>query len=213
VRLSILNAADYGDPQSRMRVFLFCACSGVPLPVFPTPTHGVDNAVTVTARDALKSLELVNPVPGSGRVLVKDPVDGSFRVVTNHNLESTEIKAESKPLRADAPANTVLRQNGVEHYSLPRGLTIRERARLQSFPDDYQFCGSLIERSNQIGNAVPVNVAHAVAKTLYESHINQYEGEGRNHIYDDLEDDWKDLDASDWDWYHDELAKDLARVV
>jgi DNA (cytosine-5)-methyltransferase 1 len=211
VRLSILNAA---YPQSRKRVFLFCARSGVPLPAFPTPTHGADKAVMVTARDALKSLELVNPVPGSGRVHVKDPLDGSFHVVTNHNLESTEIKAESKPLKADGPANTVLRQNGVDHYLLPRGLTIRERARLQSFPDDYQFCGSLTDRSNQIGNAVPVNVAHAVAQTLYESHVNEYDGGERNHINDDLEDDWKDLDDPTlWNWYNDEVKKDLERVV
>jgi DNA (cytosine-5)-methyltransferase 1 len=206
VRLSILKAADYGDPQNRRRVFLFCArtSSGVPLPANPSPTHGPDNVVT--ARDALKSLESVIPAPGSGMVLVaKDPTAAddesaaAYRVVSHHNSESTEIKAESQKLKADEPANTLLRRNGVEHYSLPRGLTIRERARLQSFPDDYQFCGSLAERSNQIGNAVPINLASAVAQTLYASHtsINHFEQdvveEEQSHGYD-LEDD-------DWEWY------------
>jgi DNA (cytosine-5)-methyltransferase 1 len=199
VRLSILNAADYGDPQSRKRVFLFCARSGVPLPALPNPTHGADNMVT--ARDALKTLELVAPVTGSGMVSVQNSDDGSFRVVTNHNSESAEVKAESKKLKADEPANTLLRKNGIEHYSLPRGLTIRERARLQSFPDDYQFCGNLTERSNQIGNAVPVKVAHAVAETLYNSHITQMEGEEQDLNMNDLDYAEYADEPEFWGWY------------
>lgn len=47
-----------------------------------------------------------------------------------------------------------------------RPLTIREYARIQTFPDDWEFCGSLSSRYKQIGNAVPVNLAWAIGRAL-----------------------------------------------
>lgn len=47
-----------------------------------------------------------------------------------------------------------------------RPLTIREYARIQTFPDDWEFCGSLSAKYKQIGNAVPVNLAWAIGRSL-----------------------------------------------
>jgi DNA (cytosine-5)-methyltransferase 1 len=47
-----------------------------------------------------------------------------------------------------------------------RPLNAREYARIQTFPDDWQFCGNLTEQYKQIGNAVPVNLAYAVGRSL-----------------------------------------------
>jgi hypothetical protein len=45
-------------------------------------------------------------------------------------------------------------------------LSVREYARIQTFPDDWQFCGPLSAQYKQIGNAVPVNLAWAVGRSL-----------------------------------------------
>jgi DNA (cytosine-5)-methyltransferase 1 len=52
------------------------------------------------------------------------------------------------------------------HYALPRRLTVRECARLQTFPDDFRFFHSTTSNISQIGNAVPPILAHQVAKSI-----------------------------------------------
>lgn len=47
-----------------------------------------------------------------------------------------------------------------------RPLTIREYARIQTYPDDWRFCGNLTAQYRQIGNAVPVNLAWAIGRSL-----------------------------------------------
>ena len=54
------------------------------------------------------------------------------------------------------------------HPAETRPLTIREYARLQSFPDSWQFTGSMSSQYRQIGNAVPVNLAYHLGKCLIE---------------------------------------------
>lgn len=51
----------------------------------------------------------------------------------------------------------------------PRGISVREAARLQSFPDDFVFNCSMSNAFRQIGNAVPPLLSLAVAKTIYDS--------------------------------------------
>jgi DNA (cytosine-5)-methyltransferase 1 len=55
-------------------------------------------------------------------------------------------------------------QNQTErcHPDETRPLTVREYARIQTFPDSWQFMGTMAAKYKQIGNAVPVNLAHAV---------------------------------------------------
>lgn len=50
-----------------------------------------------------------------------------------------------------------------------RPFTVRENARIQSFPDEWQFCGSMYSQYRQVGNAVPVNLAFAVATEIHRS--------------------------------------------
>ena len=52
------------------------------------------------------------------------------------------------------------------HPEETRPLTVREYARIQTFPDDWHFCGSLSSQYKQIGNAVPVNLAFAMGRSL-----------------------------------------------
>ena len=49
-----------------------------------------------------------------------------------------------------------------------RPFTVRENARIQSFPDEWQFCGNVGSQYRQVGNAVPVNLAYDIAREIYK---------------------------------------------
>lgn len=77
------------------------------------------------------------------------------------------------------PATTITRNLSTPsssrciHPIAPRPLTTREGARIQCFPDDYQFYGSRGDRNLQIGNAVPTVLSNAIAKAILENFCNQ----------------------------------------
>ena len=71
-------------------------------------------------------------------------------------------------LKYDSPSGTVtnVRKSMWIHPVLNRALSIREAARLQTFPDSFVFCGSKDKQYQQVGNAVPPFLANAIAKQL-----------------------------------------------
>ena len=73
------------------------------------------------------------------------------------------------------------------HPSETRPLTVREYARIQTFPDDWEFCGSTSSQYKQIGNAVPVNLAYAVARSLIrllnDIELNSSNNHGVAHVH------------------------------
>ncbi|WP_196008216.1 DNA (cytosine-5-)-methyltransferase [Clostridium tyrobutyricum] len=82
-----------------------------------------------------------------------------------------------KRLAPDKPAYTVTGSGGggthMYHYSEPRALTNRERARLQSFPDSYEFLGRKEEVRKQIGMAVPPEGAKIIFEAILKTFANQ----------------------------------------
>jgi DNA (cytosine-5)-methyltransferase 1 len=77
-------------------------------------------------------------------------------------------------LSLDEPSLTVLtspsqKQTDRCHPLEARPFTVRENARCQSFPDDWQFCGSVGQQYKQVGNAVPVNLAYEIALKIKEA--------------------------------------------
>jgi site-specific DNA-cytosine methylase len=169
VRLCIVMASDYGDPQKRERLILFAAQKGKKLPDFPKQTHGEGAGLSniVSVRDVLGDLEELQPVLDSG--LVELP-NGSLVWDHCQNGAPTETKKRTCQLVADKPAPTVRKSNSIKHYSCDeRMLTIRELALLQSFPLKYKFAGDHKNMRSQIGNAVPINLARAVARSVMAS--------------------------------------------
>lgn len=68
------------------------------------------------------------------------------------------------------------------HPEETRPFTVREYARIQTFTDDWEFTGSLTSQYAQIGNAVPVNLAEAVGKSIIRTLNNYYRNSQQQYI-------------------------------
>ena len=198
VHVLFLNAADFGVPQTRSRLFFVGLPRGSRW-IDPAPTHGPKVGTPFrTVRDAIYDL----PELESGEYADEydqDPISelawmlrGKETVLTNHEApnhpQSTidRIKA-TKPgaplystfkqrirLSWDLPSPTqvsggIRAQFQFGHPSQYRGLTIRERARIQSFPDSIKVLGGLVQGRIQTGNAVPPLLAEAIALAMKKS--------------------------------------------
>lgn len=184
----VLKAIMYQVPQKRERLILIAIRNDIAKLVqfqWPDPYKRV-----MTLRDALYKGELYSEdVPKSigqiyperkARVLAMVPEGGDWR-----NLPIEEQKAYmgrsfylgggktgmARRLSMDEPSLTLTcapaqKQTERCHPIETRPLTVREYARIQTFPDYWKFEGCLSEQYKQIGNAVPVNLAYAIGRSL-----------------------------------------------
>lgn len=143
-------AADFGIPQMRERLFLV-GVRGDGEFVYPAP-----GLAHVTAQEVLRDLEDRGETQGLAHIWSKaapSPDQGS------------------RKLAADKPATTIRAEhhgNVQWHYKLDRRISLREAARLQSFPDAFSFDGGMRETERQIGNAVPPVLAWHIARSVRE---------------------------------------------
>lgn len=175
VQYRLVNAADYGVPQKRMRVIIVGVRNDLAKEFeYPTPTHSgkAQEGVPawVTMREALKDVpdpdgQLADTVPNNvySRYKVKP------RNFTGHRLSN-----------GDQPSPTILaRGNGgggvcaIPHYNGVRRLSIRESACIQTFPITFEFYGKMNSCYRQIGNAVPVLLARALAAQIRKLLIDE----------------------------------------
>lgn len=112
-------------------------------------------------------IELMDHLPDGGT-----PMDLPKRLRPTSGFKNTYCR-----LWWDKPSPTITRNLGTPsssrciHPKVPRGLTTREGARIQCFPDSYKFFGSRTEKNLQIGNAVPTFLSTAVAKSVLSALI------------------------------------------
>lgn len=192
-----LNAADYGVPQKRERVFIVAFRSDIPANwSFPEPTHsrdallhskwitgeywdrhkiskrptrptGIEKPLSfmlgkpwVTVRDAIHDL----PDPRKPNEMPNHKYNPGARVYGGHT--GSPLDEPAKTLKAGdhgvpGGENMLAYPNGKVRY-----FTVRESARLQTFPDDYVFEGSWTETMRQLGNAVAVRLGKIVASSI-----------------------------------------------
>lgn len=189
VKPHLYNFAEYGVPQYRERVLIV----GIRIDtgfdfVHPKPTHGPNGSKPyVTAGEALKDVEKV-PY-NNEKIHIKEktrqmlsliPEGGNFTDIPKDNPLYVKgmISHVYRRIKRDEPAKTIIAAGGGGtwgyHYPEPRPLTNRERARLQSFPDDFVFSGSVAEVRRQIGNAVPPEGVRALARRLMPLFTGEY---------------------------------------
>jgi DNA (cytosine-5)-methyltransferase 1 len=203
VKIQLYNFADYGVPQFRERVIIV----GVRLDtgfnfVHPAPTHGEGRANKYkTAGEALKGVEKVKDFKAdeikitekTRKLLDRISEGGNFKDIPADDPEYVKgmISHVYRRIKLDEPAKTIIAAGGGGtwgyHYPEPRPLCNRERARLQSFPDDFEFKGSVAEVRRQIGNAVPPDGVVLLAETLKPLFENNYKKTDLNEINEELE--------------------------
>jgi DNA (cytosine-5)-methyltransferase 1 len=169
VSYRLYRAADYGVPQVRERVFI--VGTSVRSGRFDPPMPVLDESLWISAREAIGDLEAL-------------PEDPDWNHVWSRANRSPE--QGDRRLRPDRPGYTIRAEchgNIQFHYSLPRRISMREAARIQSFPDDFIFDARLRETERQVGNAVPPvlgwHVARAVAASLKGDQAKGAMGNGR----------------------------------
>ena len=184
----VMKAVMYQVPQKRERLILIAIrndFAGEVIFHWPDPYKRV-----MTLRDAFFKGELFqNDVPDSDgqtypekkrRVLAMVPEGGDWR-----DLPVEEQKAYmgasfylgggktgmARRLSMDEPSLTLTcspaqKQTERCHPTETRPLTVREYARIQTFPDEWRFMGNITAQYKQIGNAVPVNLAYAIGRSI-----------------------------------------------
>ena len=188
VSFNLYNAANFGVPQSRERVILLCSRDGAKLPNL-VPTHSQNGAFGLpkwrTLRDALSGLDPKGGdhedfpenrlrfyrMLGPGQYWKHLPEELHFAAIGNALHAGGGKTGFLRRLAWDKPCCTlvtspIMPATDICHPEEHRPLSVREYARIQQFPDDWVFCGSLADRYRQIGNAVPVGLGEAVGRAI-----------------------------------------------
>ncbi len=198
---TLVNAADYGVPQKRERVFIVGFRSDLHVNwSFPEPTHSLQALQwsqrlggSYWERHGLKPSVALSGMkkPEDGRLpwrTVRDALQGlpepsaqGSELFFNHVLKAgakpypghtgSVLDMPSKALKAGVHGvpggeNMLVKDSGECRY-----YTVREAARIQTFPDGYKLDGSWSEAMRQLGNAVPVLLAQKVVASIAEALI------------------------------------------
>jgi DNA (cytosine-5)-methyltransferase 1 len=201
----VLNASDFGIPQTRSRFFLVGSKHGKTVE-FPQATH----TIKTTVKEAIEDLpdlengakEDILDYPHKANTNYAKSLRGELSSCTGHLVSRNSQTVleryahipqggnwENIPealmknyrdrsrchtgiyhrLKLDSPAVTIgnYRKAMLIHPCENRGISVREAARIQSFPDSYEFKGSIGFQQQQVSNAVPPLLAKAVFEMIY----------------------------------------------
>lgn len=190
ISYQLLNAADYGIPQNRYRVF-YVGIKNKKF-VFPEPFD-----YKLTAKDGISDLEGAtqekygsepqNDFQRAMRGNIKKPLNQDYTTHTEKTIsiisqvpdggnirdlpeEIWHVRKYNKAFERMGtfkPSNTIdTGHRNYFHYSEPRIPTVRESARIQSFPDSFEILGTRGSQYKQVGNAVPPMLSRIIAERI-----------------------------------------------
>lgn len=203
----ILNAADYGVPQNRNRLFIIASRNGIKVKyptAIGTPPITVWEAISdlphVLNGNNISQLEYSSEAKSEYASNMRNKSSFCFNNLVTRNSNSIIERYKHIPqggnwenipkelmdnyknvnrchtgiykrLRYDEPSVVIgnYRKNMLIHPIQDRGLSVREAARLQSFPDSFVFKGSIGFQQQQVGNAVPPLLAKAIFSSIFQS--------------------------------------------
>lgn len=179
----LYKAEKYGVPQTRHRVVIVGIDQSlnlefkVPAPTTPDkpvtasqalrgiPKDASNNEVTRQSADVVERLLLIAP----GENIWQTKLPKRLQL----NVKSAKLSQIYKRLHPDKPSYTITGSGGGGthgyHWKYPRALTNRERARIQTFPDDFEFFGSKESVRKQIGMAVPVELSRIIFEAILKT--------------------------------------------
>lgn len=177
VQYRLLNAVNYDVPQKRERIIIIGTRPGIRFQ-YPAPSPKI-----LTLRDALKDVppsEGMKYSPKRANVLALVPPGGCWRDLPEDIQKSFMMKSYyltggrtgmARRISWDEPSLTLTtspsqKQTERCHPDETRPFTVREYARIQTFPDDWEFIGGVGSKYKQIGNAVPVNFAAHLGRAI-----------------------------------------------
>ena len=218
--VKLVNAAEYGVPQTRMRLLFVGVKKDSGLLdeyCFPEGAYS-DKATEENGKKPFRTVsDAISDLPGLENNEQKEeyagkpqceyqkmmrgesnyiPQEKSVKlhnhIAPNHPQDTIDKIANTKPgepmyekfkqrirLKLNSPSPTQL-AGGIRpqfqfgHPTQARGLSIRERARIQSFPDAYEFLGGTVQERVQTGNAVPPLLIHEITKSIAEDIKRKY---------------------------------------
>lgn len=184
--VNLYKFEEYGIPQARHRIIIVGIRDDldveyhVPSPavyagidnscktaieVPPIPVDAFNNEATKQSKTVVERLKHIKP--GQNAFTADLPEELKL------HISGATISQIYKRLDPDKPSYTVTGSGGggthIYHWSEPRALTNRERARLQTFPDNYEFMGSKESVRKQIGMAVPCRGAQIIFEAIIKS--------------------------------------------
>lgn len=181
---------EYGIPQARHRIIIVGIRSDLPfeykvpstepykkldntcktaIEIPPIPKDATNNELTRQSQTVVERLKYIKPGENAWTADLPDNL--------KLNVKKARLSQIYRRLDPKKPAYTVTGSGGggthIYHYDEPRALTNRERARLQTFPDNYEFLGSKESVRKQIGMAVPVRGA----EIIFDAILRTFAGE------------------------------------
>ena len=190
ITYKLLNAADYGIPQNRYRVF-YVGIKGKDF-VFPEPF-----TYHLSAKDGISDLlgadnthygsspqnEFQRQMRGNQkhplnqdytdhseqtvRIISMIPDGGNIKSLPPEFWQVRKYNKAFERMSSERPSNTIdTGHRNYFHYAEPRIPTVRESARIQSFPDNFEIIGTRGSQYKQVGNAVPPLLARVIAEEI-----------------------------------------------
>jgi DNA (cytosine-5)-methyltransferase 1 len=194
VSFNLYNAANFGAPQNRERVVIIGKL-GTKKVAYLQPTNSDDEAYHLpkwkTLKDALKNIEPDNQhfieFPENRLKFYRILKEGQYWKNLPPNLQKEAMGEKLKlgggktgffrRLSFDKPSPTLVTNPTMPatdlcHPTENRPLSVEEYSRIQGFPKNWEICGSICEQYKQIGNAVPIKLGEAIAKTILNDMYN-----------------------------------------